>query len=362
MEDGELLIEREVLAGGKSRAFLGNRPVTLALLRELAPFLGDIHGQHEQQQLFSPESQLELLDEFAGLDDGRERMAGLFRQWHEVQRELAEPGKIRAGETPPRGFVELPEKRDRSCRVEARRRCGAGKRAAGVEKRRALAGERQRALIPLCTIRPRAPPRKFASAMKKLEDLCRIDASLAPVLETLKSAAIGVDEASFAIRDYLDRLEADPDRLEHVESRLALIDKLKRKYGSSLAEVLAFLENVREQIEAVETAGERKAKLEQELARSSEAYREAAASLTKQRKSRRRETTRKVEGELGSLALENAVFRIEIAAGELVRAGRRSRGVSHLGQRWRGAASAGQSSIRRRAVAYRAGSEDIGRP
>ena len=54
VEDDELLIEREVLAGGKSRAFLGNRPVTVALLRELAPFLGDIHGQHEQQQLFSP--------------------------------------------------------------------------------------------------------------------------------------------------------------------------------------------------------------------------------------------------------------------------------------------------------------------
>src|SRR5580700_2459366 len=90
VEDGELLIEREVLAGGKSRAFLGNRPVTAALLRELAPFLGDIHGQHEQQQLFSPESQLELLDEFAGLDEAREQAASLFRQWHQFQRELAE--------------------------------------------------------------------------------------------------------------------------------------------------------------------------------------------------------------------------------------------------------------------------------
>jgi DNA repair protein RecN (Recombination protein N) len=123
----------------------------------------------------------------------------------------------------------------------------------------------------------------------------------------LKSAAIGVDEASYAIRDYLDRLEADPDRLENIESRLAMIDKLKRKYGSSLAEVLAFLDNVRGQIQAVETAGERKSKLEQDLARSSEAYREAAASLTKQRKSAAEKLARKVEGELGSLAMENAV-------------------------------------------------------
>src|ERR1700680_4869426 len=87
VEEGELLVEREVLAGGKSRAFLGNRPVTVALLRELAPFLGGIHGQHEQQQLFSPESQLELLDEFAASEEPRERVSGLFRQWREIQRE-----------------------------------------------------------------------------------------------------------------------------------------------------------------------------------------------------------------------------------------------------------------------------------
>ena len=78
VEDGELLIEREVLAGGKSRAFLGNRPVTMALLREIAPFLADIHGQHEQQQLFSSEAQLLSLDGFAGLDQQREEVDGLF--------------------------------------------------------------------------------------------------------------------------------------------------------------------------------------------------------------------------------------------------------------------------------------------
>ena len=88
VEDGELLIEREVLAGGKSRAFLGNRPVTAALLRQLAPFLGDIHGQHEQQQLFSPQSQLELLDEFAGLEESREQVSRIFREWRGFQTEL----------------------------------------------------------------------------------------------------------------------------------------------------------------------------------------------------------------------------------------------------------------------------------
>ena len=311
VEDGELLIEREVLAGGKSRAFLGNRPVTVALLRELAPYLGDIHGQHEQQQLFSPESQLELLDEFAGLDDPRDQVSGLFRQWHQVQRELAELEKSEQEKLRLADLWSFQRKEIEAVALKAGEDVELENERLVLKNVARLQENADAAYSALYDL-PESASAQVRTAMKKLEDLCRIDASLAPVLETLKSAAIGVDEASYAIRDYLDRLEADPDRLEQVESRLELIDRLKRKYGSSLAEVLAFLEDVREQINAVETAGERKLKLEQDVARSSEAYREAAASLTKLRKSAADKLTRKVESELGSLALENAVFRIEV--------------------------------------------------
>jgi DNA repair protein RecN (Recombination protein N) len=313
VEDGELLIEREVLAGGKSRAFLGNRPVTAALLRELAPFLGDIHGQHEQQQLFSPDSQLQLLDEFANLDDAREQVASLFHRWNEIQRELAElekseQEKLRLADlwSFQRKEIEAASlKPDEDVELENERL---------VLKNVARLQENADAAYSALYDSPESASAQVRIALKKLEDLCRIDTSLAQVLETLKSAAIGVDEASFAIRDYLDRLEADPDRLENVESRLALIDKLKRKYGTSLADVLAFLDNVREQIKSVETAGERKAKLELDLTQSSESYRQAAASLTKQRKSAAEKLAKKVMGELGALALENAIFRVDVQA------------------------------------------------
>src|SRR4029077_1178961 len=88
IEDEEILIEREVLAGEKSRSFLGSRPITATLLRELAPFLGDIHGQHEQQQLFSGDAQRDLLDDFAGAAEPRDRVAGFFRGWEELRNEL----------------------------------------------------------------------------------------------------------------------------------------------------------------------------------------------------------------------------------------------------------------------------------
>jgi len=314
LEDGELLMEREVLAGGKSRAFLGNRPVTAALLRTLAPYLGDIHGQHDQQQLFSADAQLELLDQFADLEEAVERVAVLFREWKRIQDELSdleksEQEKLRLADlwSFQRKEIEAAGlKADEDSQLENERL---------VLKNVAKLQESANAGYSALYDAPESASSQIRIAVKKLEELCRIDGSLQGALEILRSAEIGVGEASRAVRDYLDRLEADPDRLEHVESRLALIDRLKRKYGASLAEVSAFLDNVRAQIEAVETAGERKAKLEQDLASASEAYREAAGALSKSRGAAAQKLAKKVEGELGSLAVENAVFRIEIQPG-----------------------------------------------
>jgi len=240
LEDGELLLEREVLAGGKSRAFLGSHPVTAGLLRSLAPYLGDIHGQHEQQQLFSAEAQLELLDQFAGLEESVERVAVLFHDWKRIQDELAEldkseQEKLRLADlwSFQRKEIEAAGlKPDEDSELENERL---------VLKNVAKLQESANAGYSALYDAPESAASQIRMAIKKLEDLCRIDASVLSTLDTLRSAEIGVEEASRAVRDYLDRLEADPDRLEHVESRLALIDRLKRKYGANLGEVLAFL-------------------------------------------------------------------------------------------------------------------------
>ena len=320
IEDGELLIEREVLAGGKSRAFLGSRPVTAALLRELAPFLGDIHGQHEQQQLFSASAQLQLLDDFAGLDEQREKAGELFREWKAVERELeelnrSEQEKLRMADlwSFQRKEIEAAAlKPGEDAQLENQRLV-----LRNVAKLQESAGAAYAVLYDA----PESASAQVRAALKKLDELARIDRSFEQVAETLRSATIGIDEASDRIRDYLDRLEADPERLEDVESRLALIDRLKRKYGSSLEDVLAFLDHVRAQMEAVESAGERRVKLEREAAERGEAYRDAASALTKRRKAAAAKLAEKLEAELDSLALENAVFRVEVSAAEASESG-----------------------------------------
>jgi DNA repair protein RecN (Recombination protein N) len=311
VEDGELLIEREILAGGKSRAFLGNRPVTVALLREIALFLGDIHGQHEQQQLFSSAAQLDSLDEFAGLGGRRGEVADLFRRWKGIESDLEE---LNRSEQEKLRMADLWSFQRTEIDAAALR---PGEDAQLEQERVVLRNvaklqENANSAYDVLYQAEESVSSQLRAALKKLEDLARIDGSLQRVAETLRTAAIGVDEASDAIRDYLDKLEADPKRLDEVEARLALMERLKRKYGSSLDEVLAFGQDVRSKMEAIETAGERKAKLEQELAQASAAYAQCAAALTKARQAGAEKLSKKVETELDSLALESAVFRIEV--------------------------------------------------
>ena len=315
IEDEELLIEREVLAGGKSRAFIGSRPVTVALLREVAPFLGDIHGQHEQQQLFSTAAQLHLLDDFASVDELRGRVAALFRDWQGIERELeelnrTEQEKLRMADLWSFQRKEIEGaalKRGEDTQLENERMV-----LRNVAKLQESAGAAYAALYDA----PESASAQVRAALKKLDELCRIDRSFLDVAETLRAAAIGIDEASDRVRDYMDRLEADPQKLEDVEARLASIERLKRKYGSSLDDVLAFLEQVSTQMAAIESAGERRTHLEREAAERGEAFREAAAELSKSRKTAAAKLAKKVEAELDALAMEHAVFRVEVRPAE----------------------------------------------
>ena len=315
VEDEEVLIEREVLAGGKSRSFIGSRPVTAALLRQLAPFLGDIHGQHEQQQLSSAPAQLQVLDEFAGSAEERDQAGELFLEWKSIEREVDELNRSEQENLRLADLWSFQRKEIEAAALKPGEDAQLDNERLvlrNVAKLQESAGAAYAALYDA----PENASAQVRAALKKIDELCRIDRSLEDIAETLRAATIGIDEASDRIRDYLDRLEADPQRLEDVESRLALIERLKRKYGSTLDDVLAFLDQVRSQMDSVESAGERRAKLDKEAAEKRAAYQDAAAALTKLRKSAAAKLAKKVESEMHSLALENAVFRVEVLPAE----------------------------------------------
>lgn len=315
IEDGELLVEREVLANGKSRAFVGSRPVTATLLREIAPWLGDIHGQHDQQQLFLPSFQQALLDAFAENDELGAKVGSLFAEWKRCAAAIQE---LDRSEQETLRLADLWSFQRREIESAAPR--PAEDTELENEKRvlRNVARLQESANAAYSTLYDSqdSAATELRLALKRIEELCRIDDTLQPLLDVLKPAEIAIVDASGTLRDYLDRLEADPRRLEDVESRLALLDRLKRKYGATLEEVLAFLDDVRTKLDAVEHATERRENLNRELQQLEQDYRNAATRLTATRRRAAKELTAKLEKELGSLALGGTRFVVEITEAE----------------------------------------------
>ena len=311
MEEGELLVEREILAGGKSRAFAGNRPATLALLKDLAPHLGDLHGQHDQQQLFSSAAQRDILDAFAGAGDLVAETAALFSEWRAATQELEELDRTAQEKLRLKDLWSFQRNEIESAAPVA------GEDAELENERRVLRNvvriqETAGAAYAALYEDPDSVVTQLKTVQKRLEELARIDESIREVISALEPVSIGADEAAHALRHYLERLEADPARLDEVESRMAALEKLKRKYGASVEEVLQFLSDVKRDLAVVETSSERRDTLRKQTTDLARAYEAAAKKLTAKRKESAKQLARRVETELAALAMEKTRVEIRI--------------------------------------------------
>ncbi|HNY40874.1 MAG TPA: DNA repair protein RecN [Bryobacteraceae bacterium] len=312
VEDNELLIEREVNANGKSRAYAASRPVTVAFLRDLAPFLGDIHGQHDQQRLFSGDSQRGILDQTLPDSSLLTETSEAYSRWRSAAAALdeldrTEQDRLRLADfwTMQRNEIEsLGLTPDEDTALEGER---------NVLKNVTRLSEQLTAAFESLSESESSAASRVASSLKRLEEAARLDAKLQPVAGLLRPAHIAITEAAHELRHYLGHLEADPSRLDTVETRLAQIERLKRKYGSSIEEILAFLDQVRARIDAVENASARRAQLQDEMRERESTYRAAASRLRETRLKAARKLGRQVETELASLAMKGTRFRISIA-------------------------------------------------
>lgn len=310
IEEGELLLEREVLAEGKSRCYVGSRPVAASLLKDLAPHLADIHGQHDQQLLFSSDAQRDMLDAFAAAKDQTARVASIYAEWRAAGNELEE---LERSEQEKLRLLDLWSFQRKEIEAAALQ---PGEDAALENERRVLQNvqrieEAAGAAYAALYDSPESALTLTRAATKRVDELLRIDASLDSVREQLNAAAVGLQEASYALRDYLGRVEANPARLDEIESRLAAIDRLKRKYGTSVEAILEFLDQARAQIASVENAAERMEELRRRVKKLSGEFESAAAELTAVRQAAARKLEKRVEVELAQLAMERARFRIE---------------------------------------------------
>lgn len=311
----DLIVEREVASSGKSRAFVGNRPVTTAFLRQLAPHLGDIHGQNEQQSLFESSAQRTTLDRYAGVMDLLNEIARTYQSWREAGEELREWA---ANESEKLRLLDLwTFQRNEIDNVAPT----IGEDADLESERKILQNvtrlqESSNAAYAALYDAPESATTQLKVALKRVDELMRIDESLAGTADLLKQSSVLLEEATYSLRDYLGKLEGDPARLEDVESRLAALDKLKRKYGGTLADILQFRDEVARKAEEVENSAEHRQNLERKQAEFAQIYKKLAENLSSKRKSAAERLSKQVEAELKSLAMAGTSFKITVTQGE----------------------------------------------
>lgn len=307
--DDELIVERQILASSKSRAYINGSPATLTALKELAARLGDIHGQHEQQMLFSPREQMKMLDGFAGTAAAARGVAEAYRAYRKLEAQIRELKadeqerlrrldllRFQAGEI---GRAELQPSEDEALQRER-------SLLLNLSRLRESCAAAYHALYEADA----AAAAQLKTAAGQLEAVGALDESLANFAAGLETARAAVEDTAFEIRNYIDRLEAQPERQEEIEERLALIEKLKRKYGPTLDDVARYGEKAGKELEELEAGEAAPAALEERLREAGEAYRGQAAALGRRRREAAEKIEAGVERELADLAMEKARFAV----------------------------------------------------
>jgi DNA repair protein RecN (Recombination protein N) len=311
--EAEIIVRRELSASGKNRVFVNGQLATAGFLKRIAPFLVDIHGQGDQAALFDTASHLEMLDEYSGSRDLRERVHTAFEEWRSVAAEL---GALRQDEAQKLQLVDILKfqsdeirradlKDDENEELDTEKR-----RLNNVEKLSTLSDEAYSLLYDM----DGSTFSTLDQAARRIEELVEYDGRFAGYTEALNTARAVIEDLAITLRDFRDRLEFSPERLEEIESRLAEISRLTRKYGGTVASTLGHLADAERRLENIESADLREKELLALLLANREAYLDAASTLSGKRRAARKGFESVVEAELAAVALEKARFEVKFEA------------------------------------------------
>ena len=311
-DDGSLILRREIATGGKGRVFVNNQPATVSVLKLLAPHLAIIHAQNESILSFDGPARLELLDAFAGGD--LNPVAAAFAVWKNIRTRIDE---LERGEQDKLRLVDLWTFQKREIE-EGRVQSGEDERLETEKRVLANAEKIYNAAMNAFDLLYEGNGSTASSlrgAQKQLEELVRYEPKFQEALAALDSARISVEDVGATLRDYAGGIQASPEHLAQVEDRLALLDRLKRKYGQTLDEVIQFGADVSRKLAEIENKDEILRQLRGELGKASDDYLKAARALSKKRAEAARKLEKLVEAEINDLAMKST-FRIQKTTSE----------------------------------------------
>ena len=321
-EDGTLLLQRELYGDGKNVCRVSGRPVTVAQLRRVGASLLNIHGQHDGQQLLDEEQHLIYLDRFGRVEEELDAYRTRYDAWRATRREM---DALRMDEAEKARRVDML--RHQIGELE-RADLQEGEEEALLARRNILRnGEKFISAISEADVCLNGGDEGLGavSAIKEAEDALRSLRSLGDAfitlsdrLETLRCEAYDLAET---IRDKKDEFDFSPQELDAVESRCDQLYRLKKKYGSSVEEMLAYLERSREELDRIEYADDRLAQLEQKLKVQEKAARDAAKTLSEKRRAAAKELEARISRELSELDMPKLRFSIDFQDKELAEDG-----------------------------------------
>ncbi len=311
----EIIVRREITAQGRSRAFIDGALATSTALRELSSVLVDLHGQHEHQVLLDPAAHLDVLDAFAHVDKERASVAEGFADWQTIR---SERDRVVANQRESAARAEfLAFQLGEIDRVaptsgEDDELAAARQILANADKLQRLCGEAYQALYE----GDHAALASLGVVWRRVGELAAIDERFTPYVEAREVIKPQLEDLAYFLRSYAAGIDASPRRLQEVEDRLAALERLKKKHGPLLADVLTKADGLRRELHDLEHGAERLVDLDKDLERAQAEYVKRAAMLSERRRAAAPVLSRSLERSLAELAMARTRCDVRFAAAE----------------------------------------------
>ncbi|TAE92205.1 MAG: DNA repair protein RecN [Verrucomicrobia bacterium] len=312
-EIGDDLIIRRVIGQTSTRQFVNDSPVTLGLLKKLGEHLVDLHGPHDHQSLLSTDRQMAMLDAYAGSD----LLVQQYRQqWQLWKQKFAEWEDLRNAEAVSGREIELlrhqvdeinhaqfqPDE-EAELMNRYRRSNGATRLLENTSAAMALLSNEGEGILS-----------RLGDLQRLIRDLEKLDPSIAERCTGLETATLELQELESTLADYLDELEIDPAEAAALEERVNLLESLKRKYGSTIAEILAARDEASERLDNIENRGEKLAALQSQIDELRAAVDSAASKLTTARRKAAPKLAKEIAAQLKDLGFKQSAFEISLSS------------------------------------------------
>jgi DNA repair protein RecN (Recombination protein N) len=313
--DDEIIVRRELSLTGKNRIFVNNQSVTQAFLRKIGTHLVDIHGQGEQSSLFNQSTHLEILDEYAKHEILRRKTAEKFREFAAIKKELK---NLRSDDAQKLQLLDIL--RFQVKEIEIAQLNSNEDEELDEEKRRLNNSEKVSQLsdesYDLLYENEAATITTLEKVVRRITELSEFEKSFADYAEGLNNAQATLEDLAIAVRTFRGKLEFSPERLEEIESRLAEISRLKRKYGGSIESVLQHLSESQNRLSGIEDSSLREDELRKKLEKIRVEYLQIARELHDARIKAAKKFEKNVEENLKAVSLEKARFEVKIDSDE----------------------------------------------